>query len=71
MSPVKYFISILFLNELIYLAVATTLQQIPFHWSWRILQDNQSAIFRTFTSFAVTLNDLSSQLLVTSSGYSI
>lgn len=41
MSPFKYFISILFLNELIYLAVATTLQQIPFHWSWRILQDNQ------------------------------
>ena len=31
MSPFKNFISILFLNELIYFAVATTLQQIPFY----------------------------------------
>lgn len=41
MSPFKNFISILFLNELIYFAVATTLQQIPFYWSWSILQHNQ------------------------------
>ena len=31
----------IFFNELIYLAVATTLQQIPFHWSWCLLQNNQ------------------------------